>query len=202
MRLIPITLCLLALVACSKQKPPSDDNEKLEWQRLKAVQFYWEGERTRYLEGFTSTLKQMSEPVYWDAPSNSLSGHFYRFLWLRTFDRPVVVTVTFTDDGRAEVRSKVFSGQSGFGFGQIEQEVTITNQSAAVAALITDLDRWMPHVPEFNGDFGADGAMWMIDGVRDEKYYIVHRWSPESGWVRDIGLRFLEIANIREKKIY
>ena len=202
MRLIPITLCLLALVACSKQKPPPDDKEKLEWQRLKVVQLYWEGERTSQLDGFSETLHQMSEPVYWNVPTNAITGHFYRFIWLRTFDRPIVVTITSSGDGRAEVRSKVFSGQSGFGFGKIEQEVTITNPSATVAALITDLDRWLPYVPEFDGDFGADGATWMIDGVKDGKYYIVHRWSPASGWVRNIGLRFLEEANIKEKIIY
>ena len=192
----------MTLVSCSKQKQPAVDNEKLEWQRLKAVQFYWEGERTRQLEGLSVTLRQMSEPVYGNDPTNPPSGHFYRFLWLRTFDRPAVVTISSTDDGQVEIRSKIFSGQSGFGIGQIEQEVTTTNKSPAIDTLMADLDRWLPYVPEFNGDIGVDGATWMIDGVKDGKYYIIHRWSPESGWVRDIGLRFLGAANIQEKKIY
>ena len=202
MRLIPITLCLLTMVACSKQKQPSDDIEKHEWQRLKVVQLYWEGERASQLDGFSDALRQMSEPVYWNTSSNSLSGHFYRFLWLRTFDKPVIVTIRSTDEGKVEIKSKIFSGQSGFGIGQIEQEITTTNNSTAMATLMADLDRWLPYVPEFNGDIGPDGAMWMIDGIKDGKYYIVHRWSPESGWVRDIGLRFMGVANIQEKKIY
>ena len=190
------------MVACSQQKQPSDDIEKLEWQRLKVVQLYWEGGRSSQLDRFSNTLHQMSEPLYWNDPTNAITGDFYRFVWLRTFDRPIVVTITASDDGRTEVRSKVFSGQSGFGFGEIEHEVTITNHSTTVTALITDLDRWLRYVPEFDGNFGLDGSTWMIDGVKDGKYYIVHRWSPASGWVRDIGLRFLEEANIKEKKIY
>jgi hypothetical protein len=178
------------------------DGEALEWQRLKVVQHYWEGERTNQLEGFSAALRHLGEPVYWNAPTNRLSGHFYRFLWLRTFDKPIVVTLTSLGDGQVEVRSKVFSGRSGFDMGRIERHESTTCGPGAAAALMADLDDLLPLVPEYDGDFGADGAEWMIDGLSGGRYFVVHRWTPESGWVRHMGLRFLEVAGIEGEKIY
>lgn len=202
MRLLGTLLCAFLVIGCTRGKKSEQDTEQLQWQRLKMVQFYWEDERTNRLAGFSAVLRHMDEPVYWNAETNVLTGHFYRFLWLRTFDRPIVVTINSVGNGRWEVKSKLFTGQSGFTLGQIDREQSVTNASPELASLIADLDRWLPAVPEYDGDQGADGAVWMIDGVNKGQYYIVHRFSPECGWVRQIGLRFLEAAKIQEKKIY
>ena len=35
---------------------------------------------------------------------------------------------------------------------------------------------------------GNDGAQWIIEGVKDEKYHLVDRWSPKTGAIRVLGL--------------
>jgi len=39
---------------------------------------------------------------------------------------------------------------------------------------------------------GTDGAAWVIEGVKDGRYHIVDRWSPDNGPVRVIGLLMLQ----------
>ena len=202
MKLRVTALCLLFLCGCSKQAQKAHEKEVLGWQRLKAVQFYWEGERTNRLERFSVALDHMGEPAYWRAPTNRLSGHFYRFLWLRTFHKPILARITSVGDGRWEVRSKRLTGQGGFALGQLDREYAVTNEAPETVGLTADLDRWLPYVPEYDGEFGCDGAEWFIDGVNNGRYFIVHTWSPETGWIREMGLRFLRAAMIHEKDIY
>jgi hypothetical protein len=45
---------------------------------------------------------------------------------------------------------------------------------------------------------GADGAQWIIEGVKDGNYRIVDRWSPDDGPVRVMGLLMLkELAKVK-----
>lgn len=203
MRLNVTTLCVLvALCGCSKQRQTEHEKEVLEWQRLHGVQFYWESERTNWLAGFSSALRHMGEPVYWNVPTNQLPHHLYRFLWLRTFHKPVVVNITPTPDGRWQVRSKTFSGRGGYDLGELEREDVATNASPEIVNLVSDLDTELHCVPEYDGAIGCDGATWFIDGVKDGRYSMAHTWSPESGWIRQMGMRFLSAAKIHEKEIY
>jgi hypothetical protein len=46
--------------------------------------------------------------------------------------------------------------------------------------------------------FGVDGAQWILEGVRDEQYHVVDRWSPPSGEVRTLGLAMLiDLARLK-----
>jgi hypothetical protein len=45
---------------------------------------------------------------------------------------------------------------------------------------------------------GADGAQWIIEGVKNGNYRIVDRWSPDDGPVRVTGLLMLkELAKVK-----
>jgi len=193
---------LLLLVGCSKARQPTVQSEMLDWQRLKGVEWYWKSERTNFMKSLDADLRCMSEPTFSNATTNQLAGHFYRFQWWRTFHKPIIVTIASMDDGRQEVRTKIYAGPGGWKLGELERQVTVTNKSETTATLLAQLDRWLICVPEFDGSRGPDGAEWIIDGVHNGRYSMVHRWSPESGWVRETGLRFLKAANIEEKDIY
>jgi hypothetical protein len=114
---------------------------------------------------------------------------------LRTSGKPIVISVNSLGDDQYEVRENVYSTQHDAILYQIESQIAITNGSQRISALISDLDRWLPFVPEYDGNFGADGTVWMIDGVNNGNYFFVHRWNPKAGWVYEIGLRFLRAAD-------
>jgi hypothetical protein len=166
--------CLLLLCGCSERKHTAHEKQVQDWQRLQSVQFYWEGERTNRLERFSAALSNMDESTYWSTPTNQLSGQFYRFLWLRTFHNPILVRITSVGHGRWEVRSKRLTGQGGFDLGQLAKDEAVTNDSQEIVSLAADLDRWLPYVPEYDGDLGCDGATWFIDGVHEGHYFMVH----------------------------
>jgi hypothetical protein len=44
----------------------------------------------------------------------------------------------------------------------------------------------------------VDGAEWILEGVKDGKYKIADRWSPEKGPVRALGLTMLmDLAKLK-----
>ena len=50
-----------------------------------------------------------------------------------------------------------------------------------------------------------DGAQWILEGVRNGKYHVVDRWSPEKGDpVRGIGILALKLGRfkIHSEEIY
>jgi len=71
-------------------------------------------------------------------------------------------------------------------------------------AQLRRVDFWsLPsHTDEENG---ADGAEWIIEGVKEGKYHVVRRWSPEKGPIRELGLVFvfgMAQMNIPKDQVY
>ena len=52
-------------------------------------------------------------------------------------------------------------------------------------------------MPEDIEVFGLDGSTWIIEGIRDGEYHMVHRWSPdaykECAAVFALGSKFLDL---------
>ncbi len=47
-----------------------------------------------------------------------------------------------------------------------------------------------------------DGSQWVLEGVRDGRYHVVDRWSPESGLYRETCLILLRFSEIGVDNIY
>jgi hypothetical protein len=45
-------------------------------------------------------------------------------------------------------------------------------------------------------DSGNDGAQWILEGVRENRYNAVDRWSPRDGDFRDACIYLLELAGV------
>jgi len=193
------------LCGCAKEQTPQDKAklEVLDWQRIKYIEYYWKESRTRYIARFSNDLVRMSEPTFWGKQSSAQStNHFYRFIWLRTFNAPIVITLSETD-GKFQLTRKIFCGEAGFGGGPLSNQVTFTESQVELHNIMSALDGWLRYIPECDGPCAPDGATWMIDGVmKNGQYFFVHRWSPQSGWVRDMGLRMLSAAQIKNEPIY
>jgi hypothetical protein len=61
-------------------------------------------------------------------------------------------------------------------------------------------DFWNLKANEEN--LGFDGVSWVMEGVKDGRYHIVVRWSPEAGKYREAALFLVKLANLSLPNIY
>ena len=156
-----------------------------------------------YSNGYAHRLEQMQEPSLCCLAKRS--GRDFRFLWLRTFDQPVLIRISERADQFWDVTVKLSEGQSGFG---IDQKV-ISNQSSKdstsqVQKLLTAFE---PHgsfwtLPTYVKKDILDGSTWLIEARSGERYHFIVRRSPESGWVYQAGLMFIAISGLTDQRIY
>jgi len=123
----------------------------------------------------------------------------YRFLWLPTFDHPVVVRVVLSGDDGCEIVVKVLSGQGGYEPGHLTRADVhrlSAKERADVAEVIEVTGFWSLPVQAEEGFIGVDGEQWIVEGVRSADYHVVDRWSPKGGPVRKIGEHLLGLAGL------
>jgi hypothetical protein len=141
------------------------------------------------LEWYSKQLTALQEPSLWEA-SKKQETESYRFLWLRTFHRPIAIRVDVSADGTSLLTAKMTSGAGGYDPGKLTQNQAITltkEQTNLFLAQIGEHNFWkLPSVEE--APAGSDGAQWIIEGVRAQTYHVVDRWSPQDGDVRAMGL--------------
>lgn len=51
-------------------------------------------------------------------------------------------------------------------------------------------------MPTNIGDVGFDGSNWVLEGVRDNRYHIVDRWTPENGKYREACIYLLKLSDV------
>jgi len=139
-------------------------------------------------------LAAMKEPSLWELSKNQ-SDEVYRFLWLRTFNRPVSARLEVAADGSGELIVKVLSGRGGYSPGHLIENRKIKVEKESVDHFLELLGKagfWdLPTEQEMNG-IGCDGAQWIIEAAKNRQYHVVDRWSPDEGPYRKAAL-FLAI---------
>jgi hypothetical protein len=138
---------------------------------------------------YSQELKVLEEPSLLDQTKNP-SSESYRFLWLRSFNHPVAIRLDIRADGIGILTTKVANGTGGFRPGHLVENTSrpITReQTQAFLARLQKVSFWsLPsHV---NDQTGTDGSQWIIEGVKEGKYHLADRWSPDKGPVRDLGV--------------
>lgn len=135
----------------------------------------------------------MDEPSLWEL-SKSQSVESYRFLWLRTFNRPVSARLTIVKDGSGDLSIKVLSGSGGYKPGHLIQNHSIKVSKDSVDHFLQLLDKaefWSAPTEQEDG-IGCDGAQWIMEATKGGQYHVVDRWSPDEGPYRKAAL-FLAI---------
>jgi len=127
-------------------------------------------------------LQRMEEPGLCEDTA-SLAEESFRFLWIRTFDEPVMVRVEGGADGSAELTALVLDGQGGYDFGIPGRRVTRTvkpkhwrelREQAAAASF-----RQLPAEARETDTIVLDGASWALEERWDGGCHVVWRHSPE-----------------------
>ena len=63
-------------------------------------------------------------------------------------------------------------------------------------ALVRASNFW--ELPTHNAEKGGfDGSQWILEGVKDQKYQIVDRWTPTNGKYREACLYLLNLSRLK-----
>jgi len=143
-------------------------------------------------EWYSKHLRAMAEP---SLSCGESPGESYRFLWLRTFGRPIAVRV---ENGRSNTLTAVeLDGAGGYEPGKISRKVQRQLSMEEWKTLSDGLKAtnfWnMPGRPT---DRGLDGAEWIMEGRSEHDYHVVDRWMPAAGAYRDLCLMLVKFSGL------
>lgn len=132
---------------------------------------------------YSKYLQSLKEPALPDHSQLSPRQSF-RFLWLRSFHKPVSVRLDVRTDGTGVVTVKV--EQQAGAFNTTTRSIT-KEQVDLFLYQIGARDFWrLPSQEEPVS--GPDGARWVMEGIKGSQYHVVHRWAPKDGAVRTLCL--------------
>ncbi len=150
---------------------------------------------------YSKELGGLHEGSLWEASKTGDQIQVYRFLYLRSFDHPIAVRLDVGKDGKGLLTTRIASDRDGDKPGRL-----ILNKTRKISAEQTRwfLDRldelgfWQLPTYEKSDTIGVDGAQWILEGVKDGKYLVVDRWSPDKGPVKALGtLMMFDLAKIK-----
>lgn len=119
----------------------------------------------------------------------------YRFTWLRTFHKPVVLRVNVDLAGHGILTIKVADGAGGYKPGKLirnESAVMNDNVIRRLRSIIANSE-FFEMAPVIK-DRGNDGSEWIVEAVSNGRYHVVARWTPTDGGVHDFGMKLIETA--------
>ncbi len=184
-----VLLVLVASVTLSAQEPYFPKDALSDNPRSDLFRSDW----------YSKDLKALQEPSLLQFAKNQ-SLESYRFVWLRTFHHPVVVRLDLASDGTGQLTTKVSSGAGGYDPGHIVENKSrpVTREEAEkFLARVKQEQFWELPSRETPATVGCDGSQWIIEGVTGGKYHVIDRWTPRKGPVRDLGLVFLKLAQMK-----
>lgn len=166
-----------------------------------------------YVEAWYSTqLRALKEqPLCCGAASPGLT---LRFTWLRSFDHPVVLRLENASGNSWTLTTKVASGMGAYKPGRLVIDTTfavLPVDAMAIAESIRSHDTFW-NLPTAAGraaapgelprEMGAGGSQWIVEVLDGSRYHYTNEWSPESGLVRDIGMRLIRLSRREFGKVY
>ena len=160
-------------------------------------------ERSRFPEGafddtalssfvllwYSEHLAAMAEPVL--TRIDERPAEAYRFLWLRTFHHPVVLRLQDVG-GEKTLVVKQTNGAGGYRPGELVVDRTIrvgAEEWNTFQSLLDAAGYWRAAETD-RDEMGGDGAQWVLEAVRDGRYHIVERWSPDERYSSEENLNF------------
>jgi len=110
----------------------------------------------------------------------------YRFIWLRSFDAPMIVRIEKSRIDTYRLTAIRLSGRGGYDKGEIAERVDRTLTKEEVDRLVPVLER-AGNRPETHCRLGLDGAGWMFEEQVGSAYSFRRAWTPKDGPVREVG---------------
>jgi len=197
---IALALCVsiqAQQTAVVRSSDPSDENPQYfptgvlsEYPDLSDFEARW----------FARHLRAMAEPSLLEA-SKDKSVVAYRFLWLRSFHNPMSIRVDISPTGTASLTTVVTGGKGGYEPGIVSKNEVTEISGKQLRPFIYQVDKigfWSMKTVD-DAMRGADGAVWILEGVKGGEYHVVKRWTPESGSYRKLCLNLVELSDLTFK---
>jgi len=127
----------------------------------------------------------------------------YRFTWLRSFEKPIVVRIAQTEGGVLLMTASRLSGMGAYVPGSVEARIVRrlsqdeANQFRRALSAANGL-----RLRAVSCRWGYDGAQWIFEGVDRGRYRYVERWTPDRGSVRALGLVMLSFTGWETEPVY
>jgi hypothetical protein len=136
-----------------------------------------------------------------------------RFTWLRSFHHPVTIRLFQSGGGRWMLTTKIARGAGGYEPGHLttnETRALKANEADQILSLVGPrtaywkLSGTEKNEPSSDGSIliHTDGAQWVIEVLDRGAYHVVDRWSPESGVIHEIGMRFIALSGRKFGPVY
>lgn len=154
-----------------------------------------------YNQRYSKYLSALQEPVLGKPVPEKTQ--VYRFLWLRTFHAPLCIRINIGSGSSATLTIKVTNGQGGYFPGEIIKNRTISLTEAQKNKFLNTLSKNKFWSLTNEKHHGLDGAMWLIEGIKESNYHLVHIWSPKkNNPIREICMLMLQLSEHDETEIY
>jgi hypothetical protein len=104
----------------------------------------------------------------------------YSLTWIPSFHEPVYVRVWHSSEG-SFITAKMLEPKRQFGFGKVKTEHTrplTPFEWRAFTELLNHASYWN-QPSTISGPSPEDGAVWLVEGVRDKRHHWVHRRVPD-----------------------
>jgi len=144
-------------------------------------------------------LQSMDEPVL--AHLQDEFKEVYRFLWLRSFFQPIVIRVE-KNQSDFSIITKETEGAGGYYPKKLSRKTDnkLNHEHwKQIGLLIEKSNFWQ--MPQHRKNLVLDGADWVLEGFRNEKYYVVFRCSPTPDDIdkdfREMCLYLLGLSGIK-----
>ncbi|HEY0728033.1 MAG TPA: hypothetical protein VGD38_08205 [Pyrinomonadaceae bacterium] len=147
-------------------------------------------------EWYSKHLAAMKEASLYASDNDAVES--YRFLWLRSFHRPIAVRLWKTETDQF-ITFKETNGAGGYEPGDLVVDQTRKLERGEWDAFVQRLDDmcyW--NLPTNDPEFGGlDGAEWILEGVRGDRYHMVDRWTPQTGSYFEACVYALTLAGFK-----
>jgi hypothetical protein len=154
----------------------------------------------KYPKWRSTLLYHFKEPILF----NYFLGHeVYRFLWLRSFNTPMVFSLNKEGNNVWLIVKKLDVNYHDLitkPMGQakiinIRKNLSI-EQWNKFEQLLKDCNYWaMP--PLIKNDMGVDGSSWYIEANLPGKYWFVDRWTPQDNF-KKCGEYLIQLSGLKE----
>jgi hypothetical protein len=153
------------------------------------------------VKSYSRVLAAMHEPSLPSMVSSEVET--YRFTWLRAFHPPVVVRVWKSGSERC-LSIKKLDGTGEYGDGEtVYPKGFQFNATRPLREVEWDTFKEQLNLGHFwsmptvdDGPMAFDGAFWVMEGVKDDKYHVVDRQSPDSGPYREMCHSLLRLSGL------
>lgn len=145
-------------------------------------------------------LKAMGEKSLLDVSNEKTE--VYRFLWLRSFHHPIFVRIE-RNQNKIKLFTKELNGAGGYEPREVLRNFSRDLTEAEWCNFLKSLRKlnfWK--LPTNRRDMtGLDGAQWLLEGVKNERYHVVDRWTPDDTDYRETCIYLLQLSGIDTDKL-